>query len=85
MEKEKASRYFQQTADYSLALVAVSWKDNKVVYFTTNCDKQAPTESGTIRYCSDVKNKLFIFQPAYISKYNKALGGVDRADQNVSS
>ena len=73
----------QQTAVDNSATI-VGWKDNKVVYFTSNCDGKSP-EIQVERYCRDSKARVMVKQPQCIYKYNKSMGGVYRADQNVSS
>ena len=83
LQKGKRGHSEQQTADDNSATV-IGWKDNKVVFFTSNCDARTP-EVPVKRYCRDAKEKIIVKQPLCISKYNKSMGGVDRADQNVSA
>ena len=83
MQQGKRGDMEQETAaDNSTTLIA--WKDNRVVYFASNCDQKSP-EQNVKRYCRDAKQKVTVKQPLGIHKYNKSMGGVDRADQNVSA
>lgn len=82
VQKMKRGFSYQKTAtDNSVSVVA--WKDNKVVFFTSNCSSRAP-EVPVRRYCRDAKQRILVNQPLCISQYNRSMGGVDRADQNVS-
>ena len=83
MEKELRGYADQRTARDD-SVTVVSWKDNKIVYFVSNCEKRQP-EVQVERYCRDQKKRVLVKQPQSINKYNKAMGGVDRADQNISS
>ena len=73
----------QETAADNLVTV-VGWKDNKALYFTSNCEGRSP-EATVKRYSNVVKKRIAVKQPQCIHKYNTSMGGVDRADQNVSS
>jgi hypothetical protein len=44
--------------------------------------KKSGSESE--KYSSEEKKKVMVTQPLCISKYNKSMGGVDRADQNIA-
>ena len=83
LQKCKRGHSEQQTAEDSSATV-VAWKDNKVVFFTSNCDSTAP-EVSVERYCRDTKERISVKQPQSINNYNKSMGGVDRADQNIAA
>ena len=83
MQRGKWGGTHQETAaDNSTTLIA--WGDNRVVYFASNCDPKSP-EQNVKRYCRDAKQKVTVKQPLGIHKYNKSMGEVDRADQNVSA
>ena len=82
MDKTRRGHVEQQTAADNSATI-LGWKDNKVVYFTSNSDGKSP-EVAVERYCRDSKGKIMVQQPQSIYKYNQYMGGVDRADQNIS-
>ena len=77
MQKQKRGSTSQQTASDNSATV-ISWKDNRVVFFTTNCDPKQP-EVSVKRYCPDAQRKVVLKQPNCINKYQQSMGGVDRA------
>ena len=83
IDKQKRGSSEQRTAQDNTVTV-VGWKDNKVVYLVSNCEKKTP-QTKVERYCRDSKAKILVPQPNPIRKYNKAMGGVDRADQNIST
>ena len=83
LQKEKRGFSSQKTATDNCVSV-ITWKDNKVAFFTTNCSSRVP-EVPVGRYCRDAKQRVLVNQPRCINQYNKSMGVVDRADQNVSS
>ena len=82
MSKGKRGFAQQQTSKDSTATI-VAWKDNKVVFFTSNCEGKSP-EVKVERYCRDERKKVMVSQPDCINSYNKHMGGVDRTDQNIA-
>ncbi len=83
LDKGKRGDIHQETAEDD-SVTVVSWKDNKLVLFASNCDGATP-EQKVLRYCRDTKQKVLIRQPNSIKSYNQSMGGVDRADQNVAT
>ena len=61
IQKSKRGHVEQQTAVDNSATI-VGWKDNKVVYFTSNCDGKSP-EIQVERYCRDSKARVMVKQP----------------------
>ena len=80
--KEERGKTSQETATDDSTTI-VGWKDNKVVFFTTNADATSP-EVMVKRYSREERQRVAVKQPNSIHKYNLSMGGVDRADQNVS-
>ncbi|KAL1493569.1 hypothetical protein ABEB36_009272 [Hypothenemus hampei] len=59
------------------------WNDNSVVTMVTNAESVFPTSNVT-RYSHKEKKRVSVQQPRVIKMYNQNMGGVDRADQNIS-
>ena len=64
-------------------LIIVGWKDNKSVYVATNSESSEPM-STVQRWKKDTQAKIAVPQPFFIDQYNKRIGGVDRANQNIA-
>ena len=64
-------------------IIALKWKDNKVVTLLSNDKGVAPM--GTVkRYCKDTKKRDPISCPSVILSYNAHMGGIDKSDMLVS-
>lgn len=59
------------------------WNDNNIVTICSNSESVFPT-SAVSRFSQKDKRKISVSQPNIIKKYNQNMGGVDRADQNLS-
>lgn len=81
MKKQGRGAYDYRT-DRSKSISVVSWNNN-IVNVATNSDQVHPTKQVS-RYSQAAKKKIQINQPKLISNYNKYMGGIDRADQNIS-
>lgn len=64
-------------------ILVVKWHDNSVVSLASNSIPVYPTHSVG-RYSLKEKKRIKVEQPHNIFAYNRNMGGVDRADQNVS-
>ena len=83
MNKEKHGSSDVVT-DVSSNIIAVRWKDNKVVNaISTFTGKQQIQQVK--RYCNREKRRVNIEQPNIINQYNMSMGGVDCMDQNISA
>ncbi|XP_056647519.1 piggyBac transposable element-derived protein 3-like [Diorhabda sublineata] len=80
---KKKSRGFIQYQTNEENTVVVKWHDNNVVTLASNALPVHPTHSVS-RYSLKEKKKIKVDQPHNIFTYNKYMGGVDRADQNIS-
>lgn len=73
--------------EYSLVedenIIVCKWNDNNVVTIASNATSPLPTLQVK-RYSQKEKKSILIPQPFMIKKYNENMGGVDRADQNIS-
>ncbi|XP_053631028.2 piggyBac transposable element-derived protein 3-like [Cherax quadricarinatus] len=81
MEKTKVKR---SAMDYcSLdSVLAVRWKDNKVVTILTN-DIGINPVTKIRRYSKELKQKVEVDCPAVIKNYNAHMGGIDKNDMLV--
>ncbi|KAI3366108.1 hypothetical protein L3Q82_009927 [Scortum barcoo] len=73
------------TCSYVLSddgILAVRWKDNKVVTLLST-DMGVQPMSSVSRYCSDTKRKEDVTCPALIKSYNANIGGIDKSDMLV--
>lgn len=64
-------------------IVICKWNDNNIVNIASNNNQVFPTVQIK-RFSQKEKKNIYIPQPALIKKYNENMGGVDRADQNMS-
>lgn len=66
------------------SVTVVGWHDNRSVYVASNAVGSEPTKQVQ-RWSRAERKRKMIPQPQLISQYNMYMGGVDRADQNISS
>ena len=83
----RLGRDLRGSLDYTLDrrdnILVTEWNDNSVVMMATNCDPVAPL--GNVRRWSRQQRQFINIQQPYINRvYNATMGGVDRADQNIS-
>lgn len=74
------------TTEYTLAdneVLICKWNDNSVVTVASNSQKVLPLNKVK-RFSQAEKKYVYIDQPRLIQAYNENMGGVDRADQNIS-
>ena len=65
-------------------ILAVRWKDNKVVnVFTIFAGKDA--QNKVKPYSQKKKKNVDVLQPKVVNVYSRFMGGVDRMDQNIST
>lgn len=64
-------------------VVVVKWHDNSIVSLASNFLPVHPTHSVK-RYSLKEQKRITVEQPHNIFVYNRNMGGVDRADQNIS-
>ena len=81
LDKVKRGTSVQETASDN-SVTVVGWKDSKGLYFASNCDPKSP-EVSVQRYCREARRRIPVSQPLMIRNYNKSMGGVDRADENI--
>lgn len=81
--KKKPRGSFDYRSDNIHKISVVKWNDNNIVSLATNFDRVEPTKSVS-RFSHAQKRKINVQQPMVISNYNKHMGGIDRADQNIS-
>lgn len=82
-ERKEAHALYDYRIDTTSNVILVKWKDNRVVSLLSNAVGVSPLSKAR-RYSFDQKTHIEIPQPAVVSSYNKNMGGVDRADQNIS-
>nr|CAH7751982.1 unnamed protein product [Callosobruchus chinensis] len=64
-------------------LTVCKWHDNNIVSIFSNNMKVLPT-TQIKRFSRKEKKVIYVPQPNIIKKYNENMGGVDRADENIS-
>ena len=86
--KAAIDKFKQGEMDFRTAksedLIVVGWKDNKSVYLASNCDSVNPV-SSVERWNRVVQAKVLVPKPHLIKRYNQGMGGVDRADRNITA
>ena len=82
LKKEPRGTYDFRSHNTNSVLIT-SWNDNSVVSVASNFDSIFPTHQVT-RYSQKQKKRVTISQPHVIHRYNKYMGGIDRADQNIA-
>jgi len=81
---EKADRGTSSAMlDASTNVIVVAWQDNKVICLASNSVGIAPVSSVS-RWSRQQNQRVNVSQPNIVSVYNGTMGGVHRADQNVS-
>lgn len=68
---------------YLSGISVVTWNDNSVVTVATNYDQALPLRLVG-RFSREKKQKVSVPQPKLFQTYNNHMGGIDRADQNIS-
>lgn len=82
MEKKAVPR---GTCDYVTSddgILAVRWKDNKIVTLLST-DMGVEPMSSVTRYCSETKTKVPVSCPAVIRSYNGNMGGTEKSNMLV--
>lgn len=82
MKKEPRGT-FDFTCSDSNDIILCKWHDNNIVTIASNNTKVLPT-AQVKRFSQKEKKIVHIQQPNIIKQYNENMGGVDRADQNIS-
>ncbi|KAJ8372579.1 hypothetical protein AAFF_G00281230 [Aldrovandia affinis] len=82
MEKKAAPRGTCDHVTSEDGILALRWKDNKVVTLLST-DMGVEPMSSVYRYCSDTKKKEQVSCPAVIKSYNANMGGIDKSDMLV--
>lgn len=81
--KKKPRGCFDFVSSQCKEIIICKWHDNNIVNIASNTIKVYPT-SQVKRFSQKEKKMIYIPQPRLIKKYNENMGGVDRADQNIS-
>ncbi|XP_030754181.1 piggyBac transposable element-derived protein 3-like isoform X2 [Sitophilus oryzae] len=81
--KKEIRGTFEYSLEKSTNVIVCKWNDNNVVTIASNVTSPLPTQPVK-RFCQSKKKNVNIDQPHMIKKYNESMGGVDRADQNIS-
>ncbi|KAJ8416033.1 hypothetical protein AAFF_G00380550 [Aldrovandia affinis] len=82
MEKKAVPRGTCDHITSDDGILALRWKDNKVVTLLST-DMGVEPMSSVYRYCSDTKKKEQVSCPAVIKSYNANIGGIDKSDMLV--
>ncbi|XP_049813849.1 piggyBac transposable element-derived protein 3-like [Schistocerca nitens] len=82
MIKENRGSY-EICSDSASGISIVRWNDNNVVAVAINVDRVQPLHS-VARFSREQKKRISVPQPNLLHSYNTHMGGIDRADQNVS-
>lgn len=81
--KKKERGYYDYKVTDDDVVVIATWNDNSIVNIASNCEKVLPARK-VLRFSQKEKKRINVEQPALLSAYNSHMGGVDRADQNIS-
>lgn len=81
--KKKNRGSFEYLTDESSEVIICKWHDNNVVTMASNFSTVFPL-AQVKRFSRKEKKNIQVEQPYCIKKYNENMGGVDRADQNIS-
>ncbi|XP_070817945.1 piggyBac transposable element-derived protein 3-like [Chaetodon trifascialis] len=82
MEKKAVPRGTCSYVTSDDGILALRWKDNKIVTLLSTDMGVEPT-SSVHRYCSETKQKEEVSCPAVIKSYNSNMGGIDKSDMLV--
>lgn len=82
MKKEPRGS-FDFTSSSDNEIIICKWHDNSIVTIASNNAKVLPTVQVK-RFSQKEKKIIYVNQPNIIKIYNENMGGVDRADQNIS-
>ncbi|KAJ8391362.1 hypothetical protein AAFF_G00089920 [Aldrovandia affinis] len=82
MEKKAVPRGTCDHVTSDDGILALRWKDNKVVTLLST-DMGVEPMSSVYRYCSDTMKKEQVSCPAVIKSYNANMGGIDKSDMLV--
>lgn len=83
LEKKLWDHHCQQTATDN-SLTAVGWHDNRSVYAASNATGCQPLKTVQ-RWSRSEMKALSVNPPQLVAQYNIGMGGVDRADENIST
>lgn len=64
-------------------IIVCKWHDNNIVNIASNNSAVLPTVQVK-RFSQKEKRNIYVPQPNIVKVYNENMGGVDRADQNIS-
>ncbi|KAJ8402192.1 hypothetical protein AAFF_G00370570 [Aldrovandia affinis] len=82
MEKKAVPRGTCDHVTSDDGILALRWKDNKVVTLLST-DMGVEPMSSVYQYCSDTMKKEQVSCPAVIKSYNANMGGIDKSDMLV--
>lgn len=83
-EHKKRNRgAYEYMHDPDKHIIVCRWNDNNLVTLASN-STTVHTILQAKRYSQKEKKSVMIEQPTIVKKYNENMGGVDRADQNIS-
>lgn len=83
-EHKKQSRgTYQYMLENDKPIIICRWNDNNLVTMASNNTSVQPV-AHVKRFSQKEKKNVMVEQPNIIKKYNENMGGVDRADQNIS-
>ncbi|KAJ4425960.1 hypothetical protein ANN_27586 [Periplaneta americana] len=80
-KQDRGSYEFKTTADKKI--VVAKWNDKQVVPAASNAAPVFPVQTAR-RFSKKYKKRITVSQPRLFQTYNSGMGGVDRADQNIS-
>ncbi|CAH1988473.1 unnamed protein product [Acanthoscelides obtectus] len=81
--KKKSRGSFDYLLEENQNNIVCKWNDNSVVTIASNITSPFPTQQVK-RFSQKEKKMIHVEQPCLIKQYNENMGGVDRADQNIS-
>ncbi|KAF2883764.1 hypothetical protein ILUMI_22409 [Ignelater luminosus] len=82
LKKKERGSFDYCTAEEN-EIVVCKWNDSNAVSITSNSNPVFPTMQVK-RYSEKDKKRVLVDQPNIIKEYNENMGGVDRADENIS-
>ncbi|CAH1955263.1 unnamed protein product [Acanthoscelides obtectus] len=83
MFKKKSRGSFDYRLEEYQNNIVSKWNDNSVVTVASDVTSPFPTQQVK-RFSQKEKKMIHVEQPCLIKQYNENMGGVDRADQNIS-